>query len=192
MCSLPPYPSPTAILLFTHAPSLLSILTVHFSLASPILGMVSPLFHLPPLLLLLLRSDDGEENEEEKKAKKGMRVGYYQVNNRQLVRYVFIPKTLLRGGNFNFDDAFYALNLKTPVSSPTFLFPLYSSTTLVLLLSHPQFSTAPPLIIPPVTYLTTPSSLLTSTAPTSRLLLLSSPGLGCRHCSAFFSVVALF
>ena len=46
-----------------------------------------------------------------------MRVGYYQINNRGLVRYCFIPKALLRSASFNFDEVFFALNLKTPVST---------------------------------------------------------------------------
>jgi hypothetical protein len=45
-----------------------------------------------------------------------MRVGYYQINNKGLVRYCFVPKTLLRSTQFNFDEVFAALHLKTPVS----------------------------------------------------------------------------
>ena len=53
--------------------------------------------------------------DDDKKAKKGMRVGYYQISNKGLVRYCFIPKALLRSASFNFDEVFVALNLKTPV-----------------------------------------------------------------------------
>lgn len=67
------------------------------------------LFHC--LLYVLHRGDD------DKKTKKGMRVGYYQINNKGLVRYCFVPKTLLRSAQFNFDEVFTALHLKTPVST---------------------------------------------------------------------------
>lgn len=43
-------------------------------------------------------------------------MGYYQITNKGLVRYVFVPKALLRSAQFNFDEVFFALNLKTPVS----------------------------------------------------------------------------
>ena len=49
-----------------------------------------------------------------------MRVGYYQISNRGLVRYCFIPKALLRSTSFNFDEVFFALNLKTPVRCSQF------------------------------------------------------------------------
>jgi hypothetical protein len=55
-----------------------------------------------------------DENGNEIRAKKGMRVGYYQMTNKAVVRYCFIPKALLRSSAFNFDDVFSALNLKTP------------------------------------------------------------------------------
>jgi hypothetical protein len=55
-----------------------------------------------------------DENGNEIRVKKGMRVGYYQMTNKAVVRYCFIPKALLRSSSFNFDDVFSALNLKTP------------------------------------------------------------------------------
>jgi hypothetical protein len=58
--------------------------------------------------------EDPDENGNEPKVKKGMRVGYYQMTNKALVRYCFIPKALLRSSSFNFDDVFQALNLRTP------------------------------------------------------------------------------
>lgn len=57
----------------------------------------------------------GDEIDDEHKVKKGgMRVGYYQMSQKPLVRFCFIPKALLRSAAFNLDDVFSALNLKTP------------------------------------------------------------------------------
>ena len=76
--------------------------------------ILSPLFSNFQLLLFF------DISEDDKKAKKGMRVGYYQISNRGLVRYCFIPKALLRSTSFNFDEVFFALNLKTPVRCSQF------------------------------------------------------------------------
>ena len=67
-------------------------------------------------LLFLLIINNSSATDDDKKTKKGMRVGYYQITNKGLVRYVFVPKALLRSAQFNFDEVFFALNLKTPVS----------------------------------------------------------------------------
>jgi hypothetical protein len=41
-------------------------------------------------------------------------VGYYQMKGYSLVRYCYIPKALLRNPAFSLDEAFAALQMKTP------------------------------------------------------------------------------
>ena len=43
-----------------------------------------------------------------------MRVGYYQMDKKHHVRYVFIPKAMLRNPQFDFDQVFAALQITVP------------------------------------------------------------------------------
>ena len=55
-----------------------------------------------------------EEADANKKDDVRMRVGYYQIDRKHNVRYVFIPKAMLRNPQFDFDEAFAALNITVP------------------------------------------------------------------------------
>jgi hypothetical protein len=48
------------------------------------------------------------------KKETSMRVGYYQIKGHSLVRYCYIPKDLLRNPSYSLEEAFEALQLKTP------------------------------------------------------------------------------
>ena len=54
------------------------------------------------------------DDDDNKKNDVKMRVGYYQMTGKQNVRYCFIPKALLRKPDFDFDEAFAALQMKPP------------------------------------------------------------------------------
>ena len=55
-----------------------------------------------------------EDEGGDKKDEVRMRVGYYQMTGHGNVRYVFIPKAMLRRPAFDFDEAFAALQMKIP------------------------------------------------------------------------------
>ena len=57
---------------------------------------------------------EAEEAEANKKDDIRMRVGYYQMDKKHNVRYVFIPKAMLRNPQFDFGEAFAALNITVP------------------------------------------------------------------------------
>ena len=57
---------------------------------------------------------EAEEAEGKKKDDMRMRVGYYQMDKKHHVRYVFIPKAMLRNPQFDFDEAFAALQITVP------------------------------------------------------------------------------
>jgi hypothetical protein len=60
--------------------------------------------------------DGADDHDDTKKADYRLRVGYYQMmgTGKPVVRYCFIPKAALRKQDFDFDEVFAALRLRTP------------------------------------------------------------------------------